>query len=221
MSRVGWLLTVLLSLLLIIGWYFLVFDPTAEDIDTVRAETEQTRTLRDQQLARAEELREVRQNAPESEAALAAGELLIPESASVPALFRQLQQASDDAGVRLTTISPGSPSVQTISEVDVAVMTVSLQLEGSYFQIVDLARRIEDPLLTPRALRWTSAAMTPSEFPTLSVTLGGQVFARDVEGLPGEEEEEAAEDVADEDAADEDADIDPDVDPVEEDEVEQ
>ena len=213
MTRVGWLLTGLLCVLLVVGWYFLLFQPTSEDIEDVRADTEATLVQAANERARAEELRAVRRTAPEAEARLAAGQTVVPQDAAMPALFRQLQQAADDAGVRLTTISPGSPSVQTRDDEEFAVIDVSMAINGTYFQVVDLARRIEDPLLTPRALEWTSASISPSEYPELTVTLSGQVFARGVEELPTiEVEDEPEEPVEDEDApadADEDLEVEP------------
>jgi len=218
MSRIGWILTALICVLLVVGWYFLSFQPTSEEIETVRAETESTLSQAAQERARAEELRAVRQSAPEAEARLAAGQALIPEDAAVPALFRQLQQAADDAGVRLNTLSPSQPSAETRNEQELAVIGVSMSITGSFFQVVDLARRIEDPQLTPRALRWSSATMRPSEYPELSVTFSGQVFARSVDELPTlevEEEEEPAEDEADPDgpADPDDDDVDLEVEP--------
>ena len=205
MTRVGWLLTGLLCVLLVVGWYFLIFDPTSEEIEDVRAETDQILDQAAQERARAAQLREVRQNAPEAEAALNAGQTIIPEEPSVPALFRQLQQAADDAGVRLPSISPGAPSVTTIDGQEVASIGVSMSLQGSYFQMVDFARRIEDPTLTPRALRWDAASLSPSEFPELSVSFAGQVYSRNVVELPTIEEPEEAPDEDDE-ADDPDAD---------------
>ena len=202
MTRVGWLLTGLLCVLLVVGWYFLIFSPTSEDIEVVRTDTEATLTQAAQQRARADELRAVRQSAPEAEAALAAGQTLVPEGAAIPALFRQLQQAADDAGVRLNTLSPSAPSVETRNEQELAVIGVSMSVTGSYFQVVDLARRIEDPLLTPRALQWTSASLSPAEYPELSVTLSGQVFSRSVEELPTLETDEEDPADVDEDEGD-------------------
>lgn len=189
MSRLGWVLIALLCVLLAIGWYFLLFDPTSEDIADTRAQTEQVELEAQQQRARAVQLREVREQAPEAEARLAVGRSLIPEDSSIPGLFRQLQQAADDAGARLTTISPSAPSVMQLEDQQLSVIGVSMTLEASYFQVVDLARRIEDPALTPRALRWTNVSLSPSDFPTLTVSLSGQVFSRGLTEIPPVEEE--------------------------------
>lgn len=188
MSRLGWVLIALLSVLLIIGWYFLIFDPTSEDIEDVRAETDLVLTQASEQRARAAQLREIRENAPEAESSLSAGRMLIPEEPSIPALFRQMQQAADDAGVRLTTITPSEPSVVAVGEQQVTSIGVSLSLTGTYFQVVDLSRRIEDPTLTPRALRWDAASLSPSEFPELTVSLSGQIYSRGLTQLPTSEE---------------------------------
>ena len=206
MTRVGWLLTGLLCVLLVVGWYFLIFSPTSEDIEVVRADTERTLNEAEQQRARAAQLREVRQRAPEAESALNAGQTLIPEEPSIPALFRQMQQAADDAGVRLPTITPTAPSVVTIGDEEVTAIGVSMSVQGSYFQIVDLARRIEDPRLTPRAFRWDAASLSPSEFPELTVSLAAQVYSRGVDELPTIEEPEEEAPVEDDDADDPDAD---------------
>lgn len=198
MSRMGWLLIALLSLLLIIGWYFLLYDPTSEEIADVRAETDLVLTQASERRARAAQLREIRENAPEAESELSAGRMLIPEEPSIPALFRQMQQSADDAGVRLLTITPSEPSVTDIGEQQVTSIGVSLSLEGTYFQIVD-------PTLTPRALRWDAAALSPTEFPELTVSLSGQIYSRGLTQLPTSEEpaEEQQPDPEDVDGAEE------------------
>lgn len=200
MSRLGWVFIALICILLGIGWYFLLFDPTSEDIADTRAQTEQVELQAQQQRARAAELREVREQAPEAEARLAVGRSLIPEGSSIPSLFRQLQQAADDAGARLTTISPSQPSVVELEDQQLSVIGISMTLEASYFQVVDLARRIEDPQLTPRALRWTNVSLTPTDFPTLSVSLSGEVFSRGLTEIPPVEEEQAPAEPEDPDA---------------------
>lgn len=178
MSRIGWVLTALLCLLLIIGWYFLIFDPTSEEIAGVREETEFVEGQTAMALARAEQLREIRAEAPAAEADLAIGRSLFPDDPSLPAVFRQLQQAGDEAGVRLSSIAPTAPSNVDYDGGSYAAIGLSLNVEGSYFQVVDFARRIEDPSITPRALLWEGANLSLGEFPELNVTLTGTVFAR-------------------------------------------
>lgn len=202
MTRVGWLLVGLLSILLVVGWYFLIYSPTSEDIDTVRAETESVQQLTQLELMRAAELRAVREAAPEAESRLAFGRSLVPEDPAIPGLFRQLQQAVDDSGARLETIVPGAPTMVELEGIEYSSVTVSITLEASYFQTVDIARRLEDPTITPRAIRWVSASITPTEFPTLNVTLSGEVFSRGFTEIPTAEEPVEIEEPEEDDGAD-------------------
>ncbi len=202
MTRVQWFLVILVAILLGVLWYFLIYSPTAEEIEDTRAETDRVLQQAAQERQRADELRAIRQDAPEAEAQLAFGRSVIPEDAAIPALFRQLQQAADDAGVRLPALSPSAPTTVTVDGTEITQIGVSMTIEGSYFQVVDFARRVEDPLLTPRALRWDAASLGPTDFPQLTVSLSGQVFSRGVTDIPIQEpppvEEEEPDDDADE-----------------------
>ena len=204
MTRIGWLLTALLCVLLGVGWYFLVFSPTSEEIEDVRAETDRVSTQAESERQRAQALREVRLAAPEAEADLAAGRTMIPDDPAIPALFRQMQQASDDAGVRLNSLSPSTPSEVDVGDESVVEISVSMSVEGTYFQLVDLARRIEDPQLTPRAFLWQSASISVGDHPMLNASLSGRVYARAGAEVPElieepEEPEEPEDDEAEDD----------------------
>lgn len=188
MSRIAWVLVALIALLLGALWYFVIYSPTSEEIEAVREDTMRIESEAASQREYAEELRQVRLQAPEAESELAFGRTLIPDDPAIPSLFRQIQQAADDSGARLVTLTPGSPGTTTAEGEEIAAIPVSMTLQASYFQIVDFARRIEDPLLTPRALRWGSATLSPSEFPELNVSLSGQVYSRDVPEVDFEDE---------------------------------
>lgn len=198
MSRLAWILLALVGVLVVVLWWFLLWSPTSEEIELTEAETEQVLVQAQQQRQRAAQLRQVRERAPEAEAQLALARTLIPQDVGIPALLRLLQTAADDAGVRLNSISPSAPSPTEIGEATVEVVGVSMAIEGTYFQIIDFARRIEDPAITGRALLWNSANLSPSDYPTLSVTLSGQVFSRDrVVLAPAPEPDPAADDPGD------------------------
>jgi Tfp pilus assembly protein PilO len=124
--------------------------------------------------ARLRNLEGIRARAPEIEAAIAATDAVLPEEPNLPATLRQLQLAADESGARLVTVAPTRP--QANEELEVGVITVNVTLEGGYFQIVDFFRRVEDPSISPRAIRWASVALTVGEYPTLTVTASGQMF---------------------------------------------
>lgn len=179
MSRIAWVLVVLLSVLLIVGWWFLLWSPTSDEIEQVRAEVETTEQQTEQQRRRAAELRDVRERTPELEAAIVATRTLIPESADLPGLLRQLQLAADQSGVRVVSITPGQPSPIDVGGPEVSSIGLSLALQGTYFQVVDFVRRLEDPAVVGRGVRWSSAGVAiGGEYPELSVSLSAELFSQ-------------------------------------------
>lgn len=195
MSRAAWLLTGLAAILLVVGWFFLVWSPTSDEIDAVRADIETTQQQTVEQQQRAAELREVRDRAPEAAADLATVEVLVPRDPALPALMRQLQTASDDSGVRLLSVSPSRPTAISGAPGGLATIQVSVSVEGTFFQLVDLVRRLEDPAISGRGFRWTTSSISVAEYPALSMQLSAEVFSR-LPVPPSEEPEEAPADEA-------------------------
>lgn len=182
MNRIQVLISVLVAVLLVVLFYFLLYAPRQEElvaIEDLIAEEEVQHTELRSELS---QLREVRSRAPELEAHLAAARSVLPEETQVPALYRQLQTAADDAGVELLSINTGRAQEVVTDGVEgadgAAALSLTLQIDGNYLQLVDLLRRIEDPELTPRGVRWTSATLTRGdEWPVLSLSLTGAAYA--------------------------------------------
>lgn len=177
MTRQAAMLTALGVVLVLVLFYFFAFAPKNEelavlheDIDTAVA---QQATLE----ARIAALQEVRLRAPEIEAALAAAESIIPRESALPSALRQLQLAADDSGVELTTISPGRPVAVPGEVAELSSIGVTIAIQGSYFQLIDFLRRIEDPAITPRGILWTSGTVAPADYPQLAISLSGQMYA--------------------------------------------
>lgn len=177
MTRQAALLSALGVALVLVLFYFFAFQPKNEELAVIREDIDAAVAQQATLEARIAALQEVRLRAPEIEAALAAGESIIPRESALPSALRQLQLAADDSGVDLLTIAPGRPAAVGGDVPELSMLTVSLTIQGSYFQLVDFLRRIEDPSITPRGLIWTSGTVTPADYPQLSVTLSGQMFA--------------------------------------------
>lgn len=177
MTRQTALLSALGVVLVLVLFYFFVFQPKNEELalinEDIDAAVAQQATLE----ARIAALQQVRLRAPEIEAALAAAESIIPREAALPSALRQLQSAADDSGVELVSVSPGRPAAVEGEIPELSVLTLSLAVEGSYFQLVDFLRRIEDPAITPRGIEWNSGTLAPGDYPQLVVSLSGQMYA--------------------------------------------
>ena len=211
MNRIAVVLTALGMVLVVALFFVVVFQPLREDLQEVEEqiaqEQSQQATLQ-QEIAR---LREVRESAPGVEAELAAAEAIVPRDAALPALIRQLQQAADESGMVLSSISTSRPAeLVEVAEAGLSSIELNSQLEGTYFQMVDFLRRIEDPAITPRGVTWASTTVSRDDeaYPDLQFNLSGLAYAVIEQPLPPEPDPEPeAEDDEDGDG-DEDEDVD-------------
>lgn len=206
MNRIAVLLTALGLVAVIALFFVFILQPAREDLaaveDQIAAEQQQqTQLLQD--IAR---LREVRERAPVIESELAAAEAVVPRDAGLPALLRQLQLAADESGLVLSTLSTSRPNeLADVDEPGLSSIDVSGQLTGTYFQMVDFLRRIEEPSITARGITWTSTTISRAgdAYPELSFTLAGRAYAVIDDPLLAEPESDPQED-AETDAVDHD-----------------
>ena len=196
-------LSALAAILVVVLFWLLLWSPQQDELETVRDDIDAARDRQEVLAAERDQLRAVRDEAPEVEAELAAASALVPSDPALPSALRQLQQAADEAGALLRAVSPGRPSQVEDADEGVSEIGVSVELEGSYFQIVDFLRRVEDPTITPRGLAWTELTVSRDEYPTLTGSLSGVMYTR-LPVVPGAEPEDEPED--DPDAADDDDD---------------
>lgn len=212
MKRTTLLLIVLGVILVLVAWYVLLFNPKLEEQQVVEDEIVALETQQAAVRGRIAELEGVREQAPQLQAELAATESLLPRDTALPSALRQLQQAADDSNATLVSVAPARPVLVEGSE-DLYEINLSVEVRGTYFQIVDVLRRVEDPAISPRGVLWDSSAMTIDEYPTLVTVLSGRMFAvLPQPPAPPAEPDPDAEDLAEGDDADVDVDVDVEVD---------
>lgn len=204
MTRIQLVLAGLAAVLVVVLFWLLLWSPQGDEIDEVRAEIEDVEQEQATTQSRIDSLRSVRDDAPELEALLAAGNSVLPRDTALPSMLRQLQTAADESGATLSSVSPGRPQPVEEGEEGLAALSLSAQMEGSYFQVVDFLRRVEQAEITPRGITWSDLTMSVSEYPELAVSLNGEMFALLPDAPPPSEE--PAED--DDDDDDEDTDVD-------------
>lgn len=185
MTRIQVLLSSLLALLIVLIFWFLLFTPQQDELAEVEEQIETELAQQETIRVRIAELRSVREGAPAAEAELAIGQSIIPSEPGLPAALRQLQQAADESGIVLRSITSARPAALN-DELGLARIALSVQLEGTYFQAVDFLRRVEDPAITPRAVLWSSFGISVAEHPELSINATGDLFTR----LPPDELDE-------------------------------
>jgi Tfp pilus assembly protein PilO len=175
MNRQVALIAGLAAMLVVVAFYMFGWRTQSERIAEIEeqiAAVEQEQTVLQQRIVR---LQDVRARAPEFEAQIVVAESIVPRELALPSALRQLQTAADDAAIELISITPGRPT--TVGEGGLAPVPVAVQVTGSYFQVIDFLRRIEDPTITPRGVTWTQIALSPSDHPTLSASISGTMYA--------------------------------------------
>lgn len=213
MNRTAALLVGLLAVALVALSFMFLIKPKMDEVTELEAEAETLRSQQAQVQSQISALQQVRATSPNLEAELAAIGAIIPTTPSLPAALRQLQVAADDSGVTLVSVAPGRPSSADVGDIpELSTISVSLALEGGYFQVVDFLRRIEDPRLTARGFLLSGVSASPAEYPTLNVTVTGAMFALLDQPVTAQPEPEPTET-----ATDADVEVDVDVEVTEED----
>lgn len=192
--------------------FMFLIKPKMDEAAELRVEAEDTRAQQSQVRSQIAALEEVRSTSPGLEAELAATSAVIPTDPALPAALRQLQVAADDSGVTLVSVAPGEPASAGVEDLpDLSAISLNLQLNGGYFQVVDFLRRIEDPVITARGILVQDVSATPEEYPTLSVTVSGTMFSILEQPTQDQPEPAPTETEPTEDATDVDVDVDVDM----------
>jgi Tfp pilus assembly protein PilO len=177
MNRLQLVLVGLGAILVVVLFWLLLWSPQGDEIDEVRADIDRVQDQQATTQNRITTLRNVRDEAPEIESMLTASASILPRDTALPSVLRQLQTAADESGSVLTSVSPGRPQPVDGAAEDLAMLTLSVQMDGSYFQIVDFLRRVEQADITPRGINWDDLAMSVGDYPELGVTLNGRMYA--------------------------------------------
>lgn len=201
MKRMHLLLAGLVVVLLVVAFWVLLWQPQRDELAAIEVSIADEQAEQGRLAGSINRLRDVRRESPEIESELTAFESIVPEGSELPAALRQLQLAADESGVVLQTVSTGRPTGIPDSIEGLSSISLSAQVVGEYFQVVDFLRRVEDPLITPRGVEWSAASLSPTEYPELNVSLTGSLFAVITAPAPPPSEGEPADDAETDDEA--------------------
>jgi Tfp pilus assembly protein PilO len=211
------LLGMLAVLLVGVLFWLLAWSPKQDEIVALDEEIAAAQAQQAQLRTRVQELESIRAEAPEVASLIAASEAIVPTDPALPSALRQLQLAATESNVKLRSVAPGrpqpveAPTITLEPGTELVSFDLTVLVEGSYFQIVDFLRRIEDPSVTPRGLRWTqlAASVPDGEYPTLNVDLVGRLYSVVPAGgtpePPAPEPEDGADESDDDAGTDDDA----------------
>lgn len=176
MTRQLLLVSALGAVLVIAVWWLFLYSPGRAELAAVQDEIAAAQAEQASLQQRIAALEAVRARAPETEAAIAQLRAVVPDDPALPSALRQLVAAADDAGISIDSLATTRPEERE-ELVGLNSATVTLTATGSYFQLVDFLRRVEDPTITARGLKFDTLAVSTDEPPTLTISLTGQMYS--------------------------------------------
>jgi Tfp pilus assembly protein PilO len=194
---------VLLSLL----WYFLLWSPQGKKMDAAEERRETAEQTNDELEVTLQRLQDLEARRPELEDQLAQLRRAVPDQPQLARFLLSANEAAERSGVELTTVTPTRPAADTTAaaaapttsttvasgggnaaattETTVAAapaapsaITLSMLVEGGYFQILDFLNRVDDlpRIVVVDSLDIGSAESADAENP--SGDLGATITAR-------------------------------------------
>lgn len=177
------LFALLAALVLAAGWWFGLYAPKAEEQAALETETAELVAQAQQLSMRVEQLEEIKANSFEYETKLARLDEYLPQDPHQPAFLKAVQSAADLSGVQITDLTQGDPTpvVDAPPSIDpgrvLVEIPVTMTLEGGYFQLVDLMRRLETDVTRAVLVDNVSFAEGEAGYPELTGSWQGRVFA--------------------------------------------
>lgn len=177
------LIGAVVAIALVAGAWFGLYKPSLAKQEELEAETAELEAEQRDMRNEIVVLEEVKANEEDYRDDVSRLEEFVPNGVDQAAAVRQLQAAADAAGVEITGVTFGDPTVvegaPDTGQPGTALASVSLSMivDGEYFQVADFFRRVERDV--PRAVLTQSANLEESDegFPRLATTWGGQLFA--------------------------------------------
>lgn len=176
----------IMLVLVLLAAFLLVFPKRAEIVEV----EDQLQAAQDEEIglnAQLQVLQDAQASAPETEAAIASLEDEVPPTADLPALFRLLQGAADQAAVDFFSFTPGSPIPDDSG--GYSTIPSSVTVSGGYFSIDEFLFLIET---LPRAAKVNSMALNPSSTEeggsspsTLQLVITVDFYTSDTSAGPG------------------------------------
>jgi Tfp pilus assembly protein PilO len=155
--RRGLLLSVLVALLLVVGWWFLLISPRNASIGDARDELQIAEEQEQRLRVQLNQLTEIDANAVLYADAITQMEALIPEQALLDEFIEQIDALAAATGVDLVTLSPAVPTPDPESEL--RVISVSVEIHGGFFDVLGFLFGLND---LERLVKATSIAVTSS-----------------------------------------------------------
>ena len=170
-DRRGPLIAGIASILVAVLALFFFVLPKMHEVTTAQKSLDEARTQQSTLQSELNVLKADQQQAPTFRREIRKVQNQLPPTADLPGLILLLQNAADQSGVDLASVTPGNPSPNAQG---VSVIGTTISVTGTYFALDAFLFKLET---FPRAARVTGITMAPSTSGTSST---GQITMQTV-----------------------------------------
>jgi Tfp pilus assembly protein PilO len=201
-SRRVILFAVVAAVIVLAGWYLLLWSPTKSDLDKAKERRSAAEAQQSQLRSEIQRLQESQRNEPANRAKLERLRTAIPDDPSLGQFIIDVNDAATRSGIDFVSIAPTEPhttarapiattttvagSTATTSNTPLASAApgsapaeigLTLQIQGGYFQVLDFLNRLDS---LPRLVVTDSLNISPGENVRLTVAISARMFVRNI-----------------------------------------
>ena len=140
MKRNQILIGVAALLAIVLVWYFVLYAPLGDDLDSAQAQKTEEQKKTDSLQADLARLQSQQKNGTQQQALLRKLDAAVPEQPDLAEFIIQANEIADQSGISFLSIAPTPPAAGT-GGASVIALTISIQ--GSFFQLQDYLRLLE------------------------------------------------------------------------------
>jgi len=205
MNRKVVLIAVAAAIIVLAGWYALLWSPSKSDLDKAKERTEAAESQEQQLQAQINRLRDVQRSEPLRRAQLETLRTAIPDAPNLGQFILDVNDAATRAGIRFLSIAPTEPRGTTTATTAATTTTttgsggtttpttaattaptaslpaeigLTFQITGGYYQVLDFLNRIDR---LPRLVVTDSINVSADQATgTLTVGVSARMFVRSI-----------------------------------------
>jgi type II secretory pathway component PulM len=163
-------------LLIVVVWYVALYSPKSTDLSKAHDDLSAAQANQQSLKAQLSNLRGLEANRPKQQAVLQKLSAAVPPTPDLAGFILQANDIATQAGVSWLQVSPGLPSAGAGGPTQISL---SMQLEGGFYQVYDYLNRLENMqrlVLVDSVSLSSKGAGAPD--PVLGATVSARMFTR-------------------------------------------
>jgi len=127
-------------LAIVLVWYFVLYAPLGDDLDSAQAQKTEEQKKTDSLQADLARLQSQQKNGTQQQALLRKLDAAVPEQPDLAEFIIQANEIADQSGISFLSIAPTPPAAGTGGA---SVIGLTISIQGSFFQLQDYLRLLE------------------------------------------------------------------------------